>query len=534
MKDADCYKMRENLFAECLEKFKTNGNLPNELSDLADDAGDIKLCKRYKINLCYEDIYTIGLSYAESTPHKDLLKLIAPKKKTRKSTAPPSAVQKKQQTVGEQNVSPYPPSTLSSDRITAGTATTTQSAALSSIAEIQAPPAIVSSSLQTLGASTPQTVVVSSIEAAPTAAVHQSTGQNNTNKILSQDVITKLLDNFVEIKQSLTAVRKENKDLKESIGLMCTKVDKQHKEYSALKKEHEQLKSKVKGMTAGKGNTQTISNLVNEMNAAANDAAAKSQTAAPGTLLGAAAANFSPNIIGSHVHPTFHPNSFGPLAIHDPNGQMTTNTNVPPKSTPAISNRSTRPRTSTNNYPRTSTNNSRSNDAASTAPMFGTKEALPNKKIAGQRIVKNFSLFIGGVDINMDEQALGDHIVEDFGVEPIDISINKTNRYNRSFKVDVKLEDKDSLLVPEKWENNIIIKPFKLKRNPTNHDQQNQQNQPQRRRQQRDGFNQNWRYTINEPFQSRWNSNNSNTNNTASHRGQQYDFEGLNTTNPWL
>ena len=61
----------------------------------------------------------------------------------------------------------------------------------------------------------------------------------------------------------------------------------------------------------------------------------------------------------------------------------------------------------------------------------------------------------------VDEDGLSNYLQDEIQVEPVNIIINKTNKYNRSFKVTIKKNDRDRVLCPEAWESNIIIKPFR-------------------------------------------------------------------------
>ena len=388
LKDVDCYMLREKLLVECLDKLAANEIAVSDGTGIVvSGSSGMEIRRRYKINLVYEDIYIIGLSYTNSNPHKELGKLIcAPSSKQRKSVATaqdPVETYADAAKAGGKAAPPNPPSKPEPEKVP-----------------------LKSQQVKNAGKTNTNNATSPCVSAA-----------------VSQDVLTNLLSSVSEIKLALVGVRKENKELKDTLSLMCTKLDKQYKDYSLLKKEHEQLKSSVKDMKTAPSkstanNRSTTENLMNVINAAANGFQSKNGKEAPdaSVVRGATAATTNPpaplpktntqNLLG-------HPNNGGAR----PRNGVGNRGNVP--LAPIFGTKEAAPN-------------------KTITPIFGTKEAAPNKTIAGRRIVKNFTLFIGGVDLNVDEQGLGDHIVEEFNIEPIDIEINKTNRYNRSFKVEVK------------------------------------------------------------------------------------------------
>lgn len=107
--------------------------------------------------------------------------------------------------------------------------------------------------------------------------------------------------------------------------------------------------------------------------------------------------------------------------------------------------------------------------------MFGNKQT-PERRLAGQRIVRNTDLFIGGISNGVDEAMLNNYLITELEVQPIDISINKINNYNRSYKVTIQSSDKNKVCCPEAWESNIIIKPFRHRQARNNQDNRNDGN----------------------------------------------------------
>ena len=96
-------------------------------------------------------------------------------------------------------------------------------------------------------------------------------------------------------------------------------------------------------------------------------------------------------------------------------------------------------------------------------PVFGTK--APNRNsIAGERIVREFDIFVGGVNNDIQEDGMKNYIKDEVNVQAINVVLNKENKFNRSFKVTIKKSDKEKVFNPEVWDNNIIIKPFRQKR----------------------------------------------------------------------
>ena len=100
------------------------------------------------------------------------------------------------------------------------------------------------------------------------------------------------------------------------------------------------------------------------------------------------------------------------------------------------------------------------------SPVFGTKQAT-NKSIAGQRTIRTFNLFIGGVNKEVTPDELGAYMKEELNIETTNIEVNKQNEFNQSFKVTINSTDKNIVFRPDAWENNIVIKPFRERRNDT-------------------------------------------------------------------
>ena len=98
-------------------------------------------------------------------------------------------------------------------------------------------------------------------------------------------------------------------------------------------------------------------------------------------------------------------------------------------------------------------------------PVFGTKPASASSAgLVGERSQREFSLFVGGLRKDLNCNELEQYIQNELQITPKSVEINKTNPYNRSFRVIVQHKDKDTMFTPANWQENIIIKPFRIRR----------------------------------------------------------------------
>jgi hypothetical protein len=97
-------------------------------------------------------------------------------------------------------------------------------------------------------------------------------------------------------------------------------------------------------------------------------------------------------------------------------------------------------------------------------PVFGNKVVNNRSSIAGQRIIRESYIFVGGVCNSLSEEDLSNYMNKEIGITPLDIKLNRENMYNRSFKVKIKSSEKGMVLKPDVWDNNIIVKPFRMHR----------------------------------------------------------------------
>ena len=74
------------------------------------------------------------------------------------------------------------------------------------------------------------------------------------------------------------------------------------------------------------------------------------------------------------------------------------------------------------------------------------------------------SIFVGGVNNQLSVEDFSQHVKDNLGVTPINVSQNKCNNYNQSFKLTIRSSDKDKIFNAEMWDENIIIKPFRERR----------------------------------------------------------------------
>ena len=97
--------------------------------------------------------------------------------------------------------------------------------------------------------------------------------------------------------------------------------------------------------------------------------------------------------------------------------------------------------------------------------MFGSKRGS-TATIAGQRTVREISIFVGGVNNQLSVEDFTKHVKDNLAVMPIEVVQNRCNNYNQSFKLTIDSTDKNKIFNAEMWEENIIIKPFRQRQNP--------------------------------------------------------------------
>ena len=109
------------------------------------------------------------------------------------------------------------------------------------------------------------------------------------------------------------------------------------------------------------------------------------------------------------------------------------------------------------------------------------------------------NVFLGGLSADMTEEKLREHIEQVLHIEPTEITINRRNEYNCSFKVTIKNTDKPTFFSPEYWDEGIIIKPFRERKThpPTVSNSRTNANHQV-------PYWQRWSANRDRPFTSRW------------------------------
>ena len=82
--------------------------------------------------------------------------------------------------------------------------------------------------------------------------------------------------------------------------------------------------------------------------------------------------------------------------------------------------------------------------------------------------MREISIFVGGVHKELSVEDFSKHVKDNLGVSAINVAQNRCNEYNQSFKLTICSTDKNKIFNAEMWDENIIIKPFRERRNPDN------------------------------------------------------------------
>ena len=78
--------------------------------------------------------------------------------------------------------------------------------------------------------------------------------------------------------------------------------------------------------------------------------------------------------------------------------------------------------------------------------IFGSKTPQDgNRSIAGQRIVRELDVFIGGVQKEITVEDFTNYIKDELNVDAVNVIVNKLNSFNQSFKVTIKNRQKHHL-----------------------------------------------------------------------------------------
>ena len=311
----------------------------------------------------------------------------------------------------------------------------------------------------------------------PSSAPASSSQQNaGAPSMMITPAETQLIKEMHEMKRLMVEIRKENKDLKSQLNLVSTKVDKQTDLIKKLQQQNPDVRS----------NTSAPSSLPSRT--WANSVSATSFGASPFGAPALGAPPFGAPPLGA---------SGGAIPKKPFSGNSNASNGLAQNQNNIIKVCNNGSVQNKNNFPQNMANTMQSHPNPPTnqhfshgqqvdeegfervrrkyprkPPVFGTKNKANNKSMAGEKSDQVFSLFIGGVSNDYSEADLGLYMKDELQIIPISILVNKINAKNRSYKVTVPKKDKDNMFKPENWEENIIIKPFRV-RNQTNGDGQN-------------------------------------------------------------
>ena len=321
---------------------------------------------------------------------------------------------------------------------------------------------------------------------------------------MEKAMITKM-DEILDI---VKALRKENKDLKEKMDIFNTKLENQNKTINELKTiNYNDNNSKIPKIINGKEDMIKQTILPNLNNNHSNNE----------NVLRNNYFETSPETITEEIPTDVRPNlqCFNNLQHHNKSKEIDINAEViiqEHKKNELYSDK-VRSHSLTENH-EGKNEFTKITYKKKNSPVFGTRQ--PTKKsIAGERIIREINLFIGGVSNEVTENTLKEYMTEELNITPIKIVSNKRNNFNQSFKVTIKSTDKNIIFKPETWENNIVVKSFREKR--YNHNEFERYGNPSERRQDidnfyennaNDSFRGNYRFSSRNDADTRYNVNN--------------------------
>lgn len=105
-------------------------------------------------------------------------------------------------------------------------------------------------------------------------------------------------------------------------------------------------------------------------------------------------------------------------------------------------------------------------------PIFGNRKSNPN--ITGPS--KPLSLFIGGFNLNLSPENAKKEITDNLGINVIELTPYRTNKYNKSFKVDINPRDKNKAFSSDSWYEGMIVRPFRAHKSQVSQQIANQEN----------------------------------------------------------
>ena len=266
-----------------------------------------------------------------------------------------------------------------------------------------------------------------------------------------------LIKAIQEMKSTLGEIRKENKDLKIQLNLVCTKIDNQNEVINALQQ---------------KVNAATTIRKVSSVNTS-QKTSNKDTTTTRTENVHMKTPNTENNISNVNQEET---NELNPQS-HDTEGTQTRDQSNLFSAVVQNGVASPNPATSFFNTgdDRFGLSKGFSLVKPRRQPVFGTKSRPIQNSIAGKRNVRNFSVFIGGLSNETSEEDLTTYMKDELNINPLAITVNKINNYNRSYKITINNKDKKEVFCPDHWEENIIIKPFRERDNTINYNNYHQQ-----------------------------------------------------------
>ena len=398
-----------------------------------------RLCRRFKDNPAHEDIYALGLSIVEDTFEvKGLKGIFSPGQQKQHDPVPTSDAKQISEVPSPAENVKSPVKSVSTNNVNTTSKTKTEPIAVKEPAKEP---------------------IVTKKKNAPIKGTAQT--KTSASPPLIDNVEASLIASVNAIRGMLEEERAANKQLKDKIELLTTKVD-------AYGKELIGLKSALSTTGNIRQNTQPQPSHIPQH---FNNITQMPYMPPPHTY------NTAPNNTPNSHTPATHNNIVYPNLnvqatpfIQPGRGAKQPSVYSPPQQNNQQNNHLLDNRVSSS----TDTSSSERDDdgyqvqrrrrsSKQTVPIYGTKTAN-GTSIAGPRTPRQLNFFIGGISNNTSEEDMARHIQGEIGIAPICISINKINNFNRSFKVTIKAEDKETLTNPELWHENVIIKTYRENR----------------------------------------------------------------------
>lgn len=256
-----------------------------------------------------------------------------------------------------------------------------------------------------------------------------------------------VVSSIKEILDISKALRKENKDLKEEFKTLKVKFEEQNKIIFSLKKSNDEILFNQGKLFSHKTNIHAQRTVSNDNISNHSNTETHFVNSTPST---ADAINLKTQSIQHPQRQLYSNAASANLDINNPISPL------------HVSRFNQSIRTQSDDDFRTV---GRRNRPARSNPIYGTK-TTDKKSIAGKRTVREFDIFVGGVNNDISEQDLSNHMSQEMSIEPISVKLNRENKYNRSFIVTIPSTQKDQVFNADVWDSNIIVKPFRKYRPP--------------------------------------------------------------------